>query len=190
MEPYVIYLRGINVGGKNKIKMIALRAALTAAGFEQVRTYIQSGNIALLSSLPKEKVRTKIEQLLAQKFVLDSELIQVLVLNASLYQAIIAEKPDTFGVKFKDRDYRYEILFPIAVTPDELLEELVVREGVDRVWKGTHALYFRRPGPAHPDYSKTALARIVKKPIYQSITVRNYRTAMKMSEILQALSSR
>ncbi len=43
MNNYVIYLRGINVGGKNKIKMADLRLVLDATGFNQVKTYIQKG---------------------------------------------------------------------------------------------------------------------------------------------------
>ena len=43
MPRYVALLRGINVGGKNLIKMPALKAAFEANGFENVSTYIQSG---------------------------------------------------------------------------------------------------------------------------------------------------
>ncbi|MGO9166492.1 MAG: DUF1697 domain-containing protein [Candidatus Sulfotelmatobacter sp.] len=45
MPIYVSMLRGINVGGHNKIKMDQLRASLEALGLERVKTYIQSGNV-------------------------------------------------------------------------------------------------------------------------------------------------
>ena len=50
MTRHIVLLRGINLGGRNRIGMAALREALTEAGFEDVRTYIQSGNAVLSSS--------------------------------------------------------------------------------------------------------------------------------------------
>ena len=47
MTTYLALLRAVNVGGNNKLPMTELRSALEAAGFERVRTYIQSGNIVL-----------------------------------------------------------------------------------------------------------------------------------------------
>lgn len=49
MAVYIALLRGINVGGKNKIKMAELREPLKATGLENIRTYIQSGNILFQS---------------------------------------------------------------------------------------------------------------------------------------------
>jgi uncharacterized protein (DUF1697 family) len=47
MRRYVVLLRGINVGSRNRIAMPALREALAVAGYEHVRTYVQSGNVVL-----------------------------------------------------------------------------------------------------------------------------------------------
>jgi uncharacterized protein (DUF1697 family) len=47
MTRHIALLRGINVGGHKKVPMAALREALEAAGFEDVKTYVQSGNVAL-----------------------------------------------------------------------------------------------------------------------------------------------
>jgi len=57
MVAYVALLRGINVGGKNLIGMPALKAAFEAEGFDEVRTYIQSGNV--LFSAPKTKAAAR-----------------------------------------------------------------------------------------------------------------------------------
>ena len=56
MNTYVILLRGVNVGGKNLLPMKELRSLLENAGFENVKTYIQSGNIVLDSTRIPEKV--------------------------------------------------------------------------------------------------------------------------------------
>ncbi|WDE03224.1 DUF1697 domain-containing protein [Thalassomonas viridans] len=62
MKTYITLLRGVNVGGKNLLPMKELKSQLAAAGFEQVKTYIQSGNIVLLSnSNPEEEIATLIQ---------------------------------------------------------------------------------------------------------------------------------
>ncbi|WP_152657871.1 DUF1697 domain-containing protein [Oceanobacillus sp. CFH 90083] len=66
MHAYIALLRGINVGGKNKMKMAALRESLASIGLENVRTYIQSGNIIFQSDkqemILKEEIQNKIMQ--------------------------------------------------------------------------------------------------------------------------------
>ncbi len=54
---YIALLRGVNVGGKNKIKMAELRCALEAIGFSRVQTYIQSGNILFESNEREESLQ-------------------------------------------------------------------------------------------------------------------------------------
>lgn len=186
MNNYVVYLRGINVGGKNKIKMVDLREHLTNAGFEQVKTYIQSGNVVLQSDLSTTEISEKVEKLLIAEFDLESKPIRVIALEAQFYQKIIEEAPEAFG-DLSTGDYRYDVIFLMNnITLGEVMQELEVRAGVDKVWQGNYAIYYRRPGPKREDYTKCALSRIVKKPIYQNITMRNWRTVSKMSEQLSS----
>ena len=65
---YVVLLRGINVGGKTKVPMDALREVCEAAGRDDVVTYLQSGNVVLKSKLSAEKLRTTLEAALAAEF--------------------------------------------------------------------------------------------------------------------------
>ena len=75
---YLVLLRGINVGGKNKLPMAALKSFLEGLGFEQVRTYIQSGNAIVQSDLAAASIARKMEKELGSAFTLDSDLIKVL----------------------------------------------------------------------------------------------------------------
>lgn len=59
MKTYIVLLKGINVGGHKKVPMAELRELLSKSGFEDVQTYIQSGNVVLQSS---EKKIQKIEE--------------------------------------------------------------------------------------------------------------------------------
>lgn len=65
MNTYIVLLRGINVGGKNKIPMKELKVLLEHNGFENVKTYIQSGNV-VFESISKPK--TDIGKIIEKKF--------------------------------------------------------------------------------------------------------------------------
>ena len=75
MFTYIVLLRGINVGGKNKVSMAELKVGLEELGFTNVKTYINSGNVILDSKLTNKTIAKKIETILPQKFKLDSEMI-------------------------------------------------------------------------------------------------------------------
>ena len=64
MKTYIVLLRAINVGGTGKLAMARLRELCEQAGFQQVRSYIQSGNLVLRSQLPEAKVQASLEALL------------------------------------------------------------------------------------------------------------------------------
>ena len=61
MTHYALLVRGINVGGKNKVVMAQLRQELTELGLEKVETYINSGNIFFTSTAPKAQLVEKLE---------------------------------------------------------------------------------------------------------------------------------
>ncbi|MGC1239930.1 MAG: DUF1697 domain-containing protein, partial [Chryseosolibacter sp.] len=75
MTIYIALLRGINVGGKNKIKMEDLREALGAMGLSRVQTYIQSGNILFESDEDEATLCHRIEQEVEKVFGLSIKVI-------------------------------------------------------------------------------------------------------------------
>ena len=69
MEKYIALLRGINVGGHRKIKMDSLKESLTTYGFENVQTYIQSGNVIFQSDIAsKTRLSDEISRLIKKDF--------------------------------------------------------------------------------------------------------------------------
>src|SRR5690554_8211678 len=68
MKTYIIFLRGVNVSGKNLIKMAELKQYLTLNGFTNVSTYIQSGNIVVQSDLDKKGVEKHIGEIILKHF--------------------------------------------------------------------------------------------------------------------------
>lgn len=87
MKTYIILLRGVNVGGKNILPMKELTALLERNGFENVNTYIQSGNVVLQS---EKRPSTEIEKLIASKFGFEPK---VLVLEQSEFDSAIKNNP-------------------------------------------------------------------------------------------------
>ncbi len=88
---YVAFLRGINVGGKNKIKMETLRKVFGSLGFETVKTYINSGNVIFetVETAGKE-LAAKIESAIEKEFLLK---IKVIVRKMSEIENIVANNP-------------------------------------------------------------------------------------------------
>jgi len=88
---YVAFLRGINVGGKNKIKMETLREIFGSLGFETVKTYINSGNVIFetVETAGKE-LAVKIESAIEKEFALK---IKVIVRKMSEIENIVANNP-------------------------------------------------------------------------------------------------
>lgn len=134
MNIYVVLLRGINVGGKNKVPMAELKKCLEKVGFENVTTYIASGNVILKSDKSAEKVKDLIEDALPTTFKLDSELIKVLVLTKSQLQSVIDNKPKGFG-EFPEK-YHSDAIFLMDISSNDAMKVFSPKEGVDMVWPG------------------------------------------------------
>ena len=97
---YVAFLRGINVGGNKLIKMEALAAAFTSAGFRNVKTYIASGNVIFDSRATKpDLLAKKIERKLVQTF---GHQIAVMVFPLTDLQALVKRSPFRHVKRDKD----------------------------------------------------------------------------------------
>lgn len=86
----ILLLRGINVGARKRIAMPELRALLTEAGFEDVRTYVQSGNVVLSSRRGPAKLRAEAERLIAERFGFE---VDVIVRTADELAEVVARNP-------------------------------------------------------------------------------------------------
>ena len=178
MTTYVVLFRGINVGGRNKVPMAALREHLEA-DFANVRTYIQSGNVLLDSDLPAEQVAAHIDAALPSAFALDSELVRVLVLDADAYREVVAAAPKGFGDE-PDR-YRHDVIFYMGVTASDVEPYIVVNPEVDEALVGERAVYHRRIAA---QATRSRLNKIIGSPVYSALTIRNWNTTVKLAAML------
>jgi uncharacterized protein (DUF1697 family) len=184
MNTYVILLRGVNVGGKNKISMAGLKKRLEELGFSNVSTYIASGNVILQSDKRPDEVKDWIEQALVTSFKLDSELIKVLVLSHRKLQAVINNKPKGFGER-PDKYYS-DAIFLMGIDANEAMAVFDPREGVDKIWPGDGVIYSQRLGT---ERTKSRLGRIVGTPAYNSMTIRSWSTTTKLLKILEEVDT-
>jgi uncharacterized protein (DUF1697 family) len=179
MTKYIVLLRGINVGGKNKIPMTELKKSFEELGFEKVSTYIQSGNVLLQSKLSPKTIAQKIETILPKKFKLDSSIIKVLPLTLAELKPVIKNKPKGFGDQ--PEKYHSDVIFLMDIDSKEAMSVFKPREGVDMVWPGKGVIYSQRLSSQR---TKSRLNKIMGTPAYKSMTIRNWNTTMKLLELL------
>lgn len=180
MNTYLILLRGINVGGKNKIPMAGLKKCLEELGFSSVLTYIASGNVILESDKPADEIKAQLEEALPKRFKLDDELIKVLVLTRNQLQAVIDNKPEGFGEQ--PEKYHSDAIFLMGIDSAQAMPGFNPREGVDKVWPGDGVIYSQRLSSQR---TKSRLSKIMATPAYKSMTIRNWNTTTKLLEILK-----
>lgn len=184
MNSHVILLRGINVGGKNKISMTGLVKCLEELGFSNVSTYIASGNVILQSDKPADEVKAQIEAVLPVSFKLDSELIKVLVLTRKQLQAVIDNKPKGFGDQ--PEKYHSDAIFLMDIDAAQAMPVFNPREGVDKVRPGDGVIYSQRLSAKR---TKSRLSKIMASPLYKSMTIRNWSTTIKLLDTLKGIDA-
>jgi uncharacterized protein (DUF1697 family) len=119
MTPQIALLRGINLGAKNRIGMPALRAALHDAGFDDVRTYVQSGNIVLGTDLTPDQLAERCHDVIVETFDLD-----IAVVARTRDQLADVVDRDPLG-DVADNPKRYQVCFLAGELKPEALEKLV-----------------------------------------------------------------
>jgi uncharacterized protein (DUF1697 family) len=176
---YLVLLRGINVGGKNKVPMARLRELLEELGYSDVATYIASGNVILTSDRSPGEIKREIEEALPRAFKLDSELIAVHVLTRQQVQAVVDNKPDGFG-EHPDM-YHSDAIFLMGIDAAKTMEVFDPRPGVDSVWPGDGVIYSQRLSAQR---TRSRLNKIMSSPAYKSMTIRNWATTKALLELL------
>ena len=179
---YLILLRGINVGGRNKVPMAALRDLLESHGHTKVSTYIASGNVILTSDRSASAIKRELEDALPRVFKLDSELVAVLVLTLTELRAVVRDRPKGFGDQ--PDTYHSDVIFLMGIDAETAMQVFDPRPDVDEVWPGKGVIYSQRLSAQR---TKSRLSKIVGTPAYRSMTIRNWATTTALLERMEAL---
>jgi uncharacterized protein (DUF1697 family) len=171
----IALLRGINLGPRNRIAMPQLRKELEGAGFEDVRTYLQSGNVVLASDLPSEQLARRLERQIEHAFKLD---IAVIVRTRDELADVVKHNPLK---KVATNPKRYQVSFLSDELDPETIEELAaLAVPSERFVARGRELY-----AWHPDgVARSKLwARLAGKGLGVTATARNWTTVTSLLEL-------
>ena len=179
MIRYALLVRGINVGGKNKVVMAQLRQELTELGLENVETYINSGNIFFNSIEPRTKLIENLQAFFERRYPFIQSFS---LLSNQDYEKELRNLPDWWNHEMARKDV---LFYTEGVDVDQVIEKVNSLELVDEV------LHFGKLGIfwgklSETSYSKTAYHKhLLKMPFYRNITIRNANTFDKIGQFLK-----
>lgn len=170
MIKYIVLLRGINVSGKNKLPMQELRDLLKSSGFENVQTYIQSGNIILESKKEKTEIAQEIKEAIDKKFGYD---VPVIIRTVDEWKRIIDKVPYPLNEG-------KSLYFTFLDRVPEKTEITINKLDSDEYTIINDVVYLYCLG----GYGNTKLSNnIFEKKLEVKASTRNYRTTMKLLEM-------
>ena len=154
-----------------------LREAFEDAGFGDVRTYIQSGNVLFSSDKTQAALEEEIETFLEARY---ETFLVVVVRSHRQLKAIVDTAPKGFGQS--PDEYHSDVIFlRKPLTPKQAMGPVKLRDGVDQAWTGTGVLYFARLSAQR---TRSLMNRIVGTPEYKLMTIRSWTTTTKLLALL------
>lgn len=157
--------------------MADLRAALGEAGFADVHTYIQSGNVRFSTDAPAVGLEPALETVLSARFGFP---IPVVVRSHRQLRAIVTQAPPGFG-EHPDRYHSDVVFLKAPLTVRQAMTVVQLRDGVDQAWPGTGVVYFARLSERR---AQSRMTTIVGTPEYRQMTIRNWATTTKLLAML------
>lgn len=174
---FVALLRGINVGGNNKVSMSVLKNCFENLGFRNVLTYINSGNIIFESAERDKSTLVHIcESAIEKQFGFR---VVCAVISAHELVAALNHAPEWWGV---DSASKHNAIFVIAPkrTEDILLEVGEAKHEYELVEAFEPIIFWTAPLKT---FNRTRYSKIVGTKLYKSITIRNANTTRKLAEL-------
>jgi uncharacterized protein (DUF1697 family) len=178
---FVALLRGVNVGGKNMIRMSSLKDSFERTGFREVTTYINSGNI-IFRALEGDarKLERNIEGMLSSKYEIECK---VVVRSFSEMAELVMSLPETWD---GDRAWKYNVIFlRHSIDSENILDVLKPKSDIEQVvyLPGT-LLWSARIS----DLSRATMLKLPGQKLFQEMTVRNTNTTKKLYELMKKMA--
>lgn len=175
---YVALLRGINVGGNNRVEMPRLKRILEGLGYENVSTYINSGNafFTTIESDPR-KIEINIEQAIKKEFGLS---LHVVIRNLPEIEKLIKTIPPHW---FKATDKKCNVIFlRHNIDNKDILGNFSPKAGIEELSYHPGALLW---SANTSDLTRSEMVQLAKNGLYKDMTIRNLNTTRKIHEIMQ-----
>ncbi|MFA6065377.1 MAG: DUF1697 domain-containing protein [archaeon] len=177
MTKYVAFLRGINVGGNNLIKMDNLREEFKKMNFQSVETYIQSGNVIFQSNiLNKTKIEKKIESTLSNTFKYNAK---ILVRSQKDIENVILHFPKIFD----NSEWKHNIIFlSDKIDSKDILTKLETKPDIEINSYHKGVLFW---SAKNDTITKSNMLKLSSREEYKEMTVRNINTTRKIFELMK-----
>lgn len=173
---YVALLRGINVGGRNKLSMESLKKTFKKLGFTKVTSYINSGNVVFNTDNSNEaSITSEIERAIKQEHKLS---INVIVRTADNMKLVADSMPTTWVNNSKTKT-NIMFLWP-EVANKNILDEITITD-YDEVRYVPGALIWR---VEKANLSKSGMMKLVGNKLYKKMTIRNANTVRKIAQLM------
>ena len=187
MTIYIGLLRGINVGGKNKIKMAELREALEQERFKNVKTYIQSGNVVFESDQKEDVLCKEMEGVIKKHFGLT---VPVILRTAEEWEGIRGNCPfsaeqisKAHATAVGESLYVAILSTPLSnVEEEKLIAFASEKEECEMKGREIYLLF-------HESIRNSRLANKISS-LDSKVTVRNWKTVNKLSEMVTLMNSK
>ncbi len=173
---YIALLRGINVGGNTMIKMTELKAVFERLGFENVATYINSGNISFdAKKTAEEKLVAKIEKAILSEF---KKTVPVMVRERDAINGILSNNP--YDGQFESHKHMHVLFLKEEMSPEKTAQLLEAAPEGERFAVIGREIYCHLPmGVIDSILGKS----FIEKKLKVAVTGRNWRTVEKLATL-------
>lgn len=174
-DKLIVLLRGINVSGKNMIKMAALKDALKNAGLPNAETYLQSGNLVVSTNMNESDTAEQVSTVIKNEFEYD---VPAICIAAKNFEKMVLQNP--FAKQYHGEEKSiYYTFFKETVVADTLLDAKYFRENEQlKIEKNIAYLY------CPEGYGTTKLSNsFLEKKFKTLATTRNHQTSMALIEM-------
>lgn len=173
---YVALLRGINVGGNTKVEMPRLKKAVESLGCDNVRTYINSGNVIFSDSRTATELTGLLEAAIVTEFSLT---IRVLIRDLPNIQHLCDTIPPEWT---NDTEQKTDVMFLWnEIDDDTILQKISTKPDIENVLYIDGALVWNI---GRKNVTKGSGIKLIKTDLYKSMTVRNINTVRKLAAMM------
>ena len=177
---HIALLRGINVGGKNKLSMAKLKDVFLSLGYKNVDTYINSGNVIFSTdSSDGQKITNNIEKAIEADFNMQ---IQVIVRSIDNIRAIIRELPQDW---VNDSTMKTDVIFlRDDIAEPSIVEQISSEPSIENVRYFAGTIFWNI---SRENTTKGSSVKLVKSELYKKMTVRNVNTVRRIATMMEAV---
>jgi uncharacterized protein (DUF1697 family) len=177
-DRYAVLLRGVNFGGRNTVSMATLKTACEGAGFGNVKTYINSGNIMLDSDLSEDEIAAACRALIEREFDLA---IPVAVVSRGELREALSNAPKWWC---DEPEAVHNAVFVVPPANPQIIFQQILDAKYETEKVALHGKVIFWTAPRENHY-KTGCAKVIYgKAVSDSVTIRNANTTKKLAELM------